>query len=73
MMRKGVKNYFKVPVVSISDDANLKKSVAMGRVELIKPLEPLEVRLHQHSANFLSIRATWENNQEKQVTEEQQS
>ena len=72
-MREGVKNYFKVPVVNISYDINLKKSMAMGRVELVMPLEPLEYRLHQHSAKFLSIRVTWENTQEQLVTEEQQN
>ena len=47
--------------------------MAMGRVELVMPLEPLECRLHQHSAKFLSIRVTWENTQEQLVTEEQQN
>ena len=47
--------------------------MAMGRVELVMPLEPLEYRLHQHNAKFLSIRVTWENTQEQLVTEEQQN
>ena len=44
MMKKGVKNYFKVSVVNSSDhDIILKKNMIMGRVEPIKSLVPLEV------------------------------
>ena len=31
----------------------------MGRMELIKLLEALKVRLHYHSTKFLSIKDTW--------------
>ena len=44
----------------------------MERVEPIKSLVDLEVELHQHSAKVSSIKATWEDTEEKQVTEEQQ-
>ena len=44
----------------------------MERVESIRSLVDLEVELHQHSAKVLSIKATWEDTEEKQVTEEQQ-
>ena len=44
----------------------------MGRVEPVKSLVPLEVKLHQHSAKVSSIKSTWEDNKEVQVTEEQQ-
>ena len=65
MMKKGVKNYFKVPVVNSSDhDIILKKNMIMGRIEPIRSLAPLEVKLHQHSAKVSSIKT--------QVTEEQQ-
>ena len=59
MMTKGVKNYFKVPVVNSSDDGIiLKMNIVMGTVEPIKSLVPLEVQLHQHSTNVSSIKAT---------------
>ena len=41
-------------------------------VEPIKSLVPLEVKLHQHSAKVSSIKATWEDTEEVQVTEKQQ-
>ena len=64
MMKKGVKNYFKVPVGNSSDhDIILKKNMIMGRIEPIKSLVPLEVKLHQHSAKVSSVKT--------QVTEEQ--
>ena len=44
----------------------------MGRVEPIKSLVPLEVKLHQHSAKLSSIKFTWEDTEEVQVTKEQQ-
>ena len=73
MIKKGVKNYFKVPVVISSDhDIILKKNMIMGRVEQIKSLVPLEVKLHQHSAKVSLIKVTWEDIEEKQVTEKQQ-
>ena len=73
IMMKGVKNYFKVPVVNSSDhDFILKKNMIMGRVEPIKSLVPHEVKLHQHGGKVSSIKATWEDTEEKQVTEEQQ-
>ena len=73
MMKKGVNNYFKVPVVNSSDhDIILKKNMIMGRVEPIESLVPLEVKLDQHSAKVPSIKATWEDNEDIQVTEEQQ-
>ena len=34
MIKKGVKNYFKVPVVNSSDHDILKKTMIMGRVKL---------------------------------------
>ena len=37
MMKKGVNNYFKVPVVNSSDhDIILNKNMIMGRVESVK-------------------------------------
>ena len=44
--------------------------MTVRRVELIKSLVSLEVKLHQQSANVSSI--TSEDIEEKQVTEEQQ-
>lgn len=52
MNRNDVKSYFKVSVANISDDINLKKKWLWLKVELIKSLEPLEVRLHQQSAKI---------------------
>ena len=73
MMKKCVNNYFKVPLVNSSDyDVILKKKMIMGRVEPIKSLLPLEVKLHQHSTKVSSIKACWEDTEEVQVTEEQQ-
>ena len=73
MMRKGVKNYSQVPVVNSSNhDIILKNNIIMGRVEPITSLVPLEFKLHQHSAKVSSIKATWEDTGEKQVTEKQQ-
>ena len=73
MMKKGVNNYFKVPVVNSSDhDIILKKNMIMGRLEPIKSLVPLEVELHRHSAKVSSIKANLEDTEEVQVTEEQQ-
>ena len=60
MMKKGVENYFKDPVVNSSDyDIILKNNMIMGRVEPIKSLVPLEVKLHNHSAQVSLIKATW--------------
>ena len=57
-MKKNVKNYFKVPVVNSSDhNIILKKNMIMGRVEPIKFLALLEVKLHQYSAKVSSIKA----------------
>ena len=50
----------------------VKKKMIMRRVEPIKSIVPLEVKLHQQSAIVPSIKATWEDNEEVQVTEEQQ-
>ena len=74
MMKKGVNNYFKVPVVNSSDhDIILKKNVIMGsRLKPIKSLVPLEIELHQHSAKVPSIKANLEDTEEVQVMEEQQ-
>ena len=73
MMKKRVKNCFKIPVVNSSDhDIILKKNMTMGRVEPIKSLVLLEVKSHQHGANVSSIKATWEDIEEKQIIEEQQ-
>ena len=73
MIKKGVNNYFKVPVVSSPDhDIILIKNMILERVEPIKSLVPLEVKLHQHSAKVSSIKASWEDTEEVQVTEEQQ-
>ena len=73
MMKKGVENYFKGPVVNSSDyDIILKNNIIMGRVEPIRSLVPLEVKLHNHSAKVSSIKATWKDAEEVQVTEEQQ-
>ena len=73
MMKKGVSNYFKVPVGNSSDhNIILKKNMIMGRVEPRTSLVPLEVKFHQQSAKVSSIKATWEDNEEVQVTEEQQ-
>ena len=72
-MKKGVSNYFKVPVGNSSDhDIILKKNMIMGRVEPRTSLVPLEVKFHQQSAKVSSIKATWEDKEEVQVTEEQQ-
>ena len=58
MIKKGVNNYFKVTVVSNPDhDIILIKNMIMERVEPIKSLVPLEVKLHQHSAKVSSIKA----------------
>ena len=43
----------------------------MGRLEPIKSLVPLEFKLHQQSAEVSSIKATWEDTEEVQVTKEQ--
>ena len=73
MIKKGVNNYFKVPVVSSPDHGIiLIKNMIMERVEPIKSLVPLEVKLHQHSAKISSIKASWEDTEEVQVIEEQQ-
>ena len=73
MMKRGVNNYFKVRFGNSSDhDIILKKNMIMWRVELIKSLVPLEVKLYQHSAKVSSTKATWEDNEKVQVTEEQQ-
>ena len=73
MTKKCVTNYFKVPVVNSSDHCIIvKKKMIMRRVEPIKSIVPLEVKLHQQSAIVPSIKATWEDNEEVQVTEEQQ-
>ena len=67
MMKKCVKDYFKVPVVNSSDhDIILKKNMIMGRLEPIKSLVPLEFKLHQQSAQVSSIKATWEDTEEVQ-------
>ena len=72
-MKKGVNNYFTVPIVNSSAyDTILKKNMFMGRVEPVKSLLPLEVKLHQHSAKVSSIKAIWEDTEEIQVTEERQ-
>ena len=66
MIKEGVKNYFKVPFVNSSDhDVILKKNMIMERVEPIKPLVPLEVKLHKHRAKISSIQATCEDTEEK--------
>ena len=53
MIKKGVNNYFKVPVVNSSDHDNiLRKNMIMGRLEPIKALVPLEVELYQHIAKY---------------------
>ena len=39
----------------------------MGRVEPIKSLVPLDVKLHQHSAKVSSIKATREDTEGKQL------
>ena len=71
MMKKDVNNYFKVPVVNISDhDVILKKNMVMGRLEPIKSFVSLEVKLHQQSAKVSLIKANWEDTEEVQVTEE---
>ena len=57
---------------SSDQDIILKKNMIMERVEPIRSLVDLEVELHQHSAKVLAIKATWEDTEEKQVTEEQQ-
>ena len=44
----------------------------MRKVGSIKSIVSLEVKLHQQSAIVPSIKATWEDNEEVQVTEEQQ-
>ena len=73
MMKKGVNSYFKVSFFYSSDhDIILKKNIIMERVEIIKILVPPEVNLHQQSAKVSSIKATWEDTEEVQVTEEQQ-
>ena len=73
MTKKCVTNHFKVPVVNSSDHCIIvKKKMIMRRVEPIKSIVPLEVKLHQQSAIVPSIKATWEDNEEVQVTEEQQ-
>ena len=73
MMKKGVNNYSKVPVVNSSDhDIILKKKMIMGRLEAIKSLVPLEVEFHQHSARVSSSKANLEDTEEVQVMEEQQ-
>ena len=41
-------------------------------MEPIKSLVSLEIKLYQHSAKVSSIKATWEDNEEVQITEEQQ-
>ena len=64
-------NYSRVTVVNSYDpEIILKKNMTVRRVELIKSLVSLEVKLHQQSANVSSI--TSEDIEEKQVTEEQQ-
>ena len=74
MMKKGVNNYSKVPVVNSSDhDIILKKNMIVGRfLEPIKSLVLLEIKLYQQSAKVSSIKATWEDTEEVQVTEEEQ-
>ena len=56
---------------SSEHDIILKKNVIMRRVEPIKSLVPIEVKLHQHSVKVLSIKVTWEYTEETQVTEDQ--
>ena len=68
MMKKGVNNYFKVPVVNSSDH---EEDHDHGKGET-KSLVPLEVKLHQRSAKVSLIKATWEDTAEVQVKEEQQ-
>ena len=71
MITKGVMNYSRVTVVNSYDpEIILKKNMTVRRVELIKSLVSLEVKLHQQSAKVSSI--TSEDIEEKQVTEEQQ-
>ena len=44
MMKKGVNNYFKVPVVNSSDnDIILNKNMIMGRVESVKSFAHLKL------------------------------
>ena len=57
---------------SSDQDIILKKNMIMERVEPIKSLVDLEVELHQHSVKVSSIKVTWEDTEERQVTEEQQ-
>ena len=72
LMKRGVNNYFKVPVVNSSDHGTiLNRNMIMGRVEPINSLVPLEAKLHQHSAKVSSVKATWEDNEWVQITEEQ--
>ena len=72
MIKEGVKNYFKVPVVNSFDhNIILKKNMITGRVEPIKSLVLLEVKLHQHSAKVWSIKTIWQDTEEVQATEEQ--
>ena len=55
MIKKGVKNYFKVPVVNNSDhDFILKKNMIKGKVEWIKSLVSLEIKLHQVVCSYLA-------------------
>ena len=64
-------NYSRVTVVNSYDpEIILKKNMTVRRVELIKSLVSLEVKLHEQSAKVSSI--TSEDIEEKQVTEEQQ-
>ena len=73
MMKKGVDNYFKVPVVNGSDhDIIQKKNMIVGRLEPIKSSVLLEVELHQHSTKVSSIKANLEDTEEIEVMEEHQ-
>ena len=48
------------------------KNMIMERVEPIQSLGPLEVKSHQDSAEVSSVKSTWEDTEEKQVTEKYQ-
>ena len=68
MMKKGVNNYSKVPVLNSSDhDIILTKNKIMEKLETIKSLVPLEVKLHQYSAKVSSIKAILEDTEEVQI------
>ena len=48
-------------------EISLKKKMIMGRVEPIKSLVPLDVKLHQHNAKVSSVKATREDTEGKQL------